>query len=134
MEQLNRLKGKHKHCLTDFLKFAIFATVMLAPFFAVAVECLYMICNKSAPTNYTGTQQDVFYNAITNLTTKPIFTWTTNTGIYTAINNMCTGLDFGGSANVLSILLTYWALNTGVYIVFDIVIVLFTKLTHWLAD
>lgn len=134
MEKLKDLKSKHKHSLTDLLKFTIFSTIMLAPFFAVAVECLYMICNKSAPTNYTGTQQDVFYNAIINITNKPLFNWTTNTGIYTAINNMCTGLDFGGSANILSILLTYWSLNTAIYIVFDIVIVLFTKLTHWIND
>ena len=134
MEKLKNLKVKHKHSLTDYLKVLIFAVIMLAPFFAVATECLYMICNKSAPTNYTGTQQDVFYNAVNNITTKPIFSWTTSTGIYTTINSMCTGLDFGGSANILSILLTYWSLNTAVYIVFDIVITLFTKLTHWLHE
>ena len=134
MEKLNKLTPKHKHCLTDLIKICIFATVMLAPFFAVAVECLYMIVNKNAPVNYTGTQQDVFYNAVNNITTKPLFNWTTSTGIYATINSMCTGLDFRGSANILSILLTYWSLNTAVYIVFDIVISLFTKLTHWLHE
>ena len=129
---MEKLKLKHDHKLTDMLKVLIFAVVMLAPFFAVLTECLYMIINKNAPSNYTGTPQDVFYNAVANLGNKPIFSWTTDTAIYTAISGMTTGLEMGTGANTLALLLTYWALNTAIYIIFDIVIVLFTKLTHLL--
>lgn len=131
---MGKLKDAHDHALTQWLKVIIFGIVMLAPFFAVLTECMYMICNKNAPLNYTGTQQDVFYNAINNIATKPIFNWTINTGIYTTINAMTTGLDMGTGANTLAILLTYWALNTAIYIVFDIIIVLFVKLTHFIND
>lgn len=120
--------GKHDHSLTDLLKIFVFSIVMMAPFIAIAVECLYMICNKNAPANYTGTQQDVFYNAVSNMCAKPLFSWTTQTGIYTPINAMCTGLEIQSGA--LPILLTYWALMTAIYIVFDIVIKMFTYITH----
>lgn len=133
MEKLKQ-KNKHDHTLTDWLKFGIFTIIMLAPFFAVLTECLYMIINKNAPSNYTGTPQDVFYNAINNLATKDIFNWTTSTGIYQSINAMTTGLNFGTSANVIAILLSYWSLNTAIYIVFDIIIVMFTKLTHFVNE
>lgn len=128
---MGKLKlGKHDHSLTDILKVLLFAIVMLAPFFAILTECLYMICNKNAPTNYTGTQQDVFYNAITNIGNQSIFNWTENTGIYQVINSMCTNLEIGTGSNFLAILLTYWTLNTCIYIIFDIIISVFTKLTH----
>lgn len=131
---MEKLKKKHNHLLTDILKFTIFAVIMLAPFFAVLTECLYMIVNKNAPTNYTGIQADVFYIAVDKIATKPIFTWTTNTGIYTPINAMLTGLDFGTSTNTLAVLLTYWSLNTAIYIVFDIIIWAFTKITHFVNE
>ena len=131
---MEKLKEKHNHKLTDLLKVLIFATIMLAPFIAVMVECLYMIINKNAPTNYTGVQQDVFYNAINNIGTKSIFTWTESTAIYTPINNMLTGLEIGTGTNILAILLTYWSLNTAIYIVFDIIIFCFTKITHMLHN
>ena len=127
---MQAVKGlnKHDHSLTDVLKFVIFMIVMLAPFFAIMTECLFVICNKNAPSNYTGTVQDVFYNAVANMVSKPLFSWTTQTGIYTPVNAMCTGLDVQGGA--LPVLLVYWALMTAIYIVFDIVIKIFTTLTH----
>lgn len=127
MEKLKDLKIKHCHTLTDILKVLIFAIVMLAPFFAVMTECLYMICNKNAPANYTGVQQDVFYNAVANLSTKALFNWTENTGIYQAIYGLTNGLEM---QNTIALLLTYWTITTLVYIIFDIVIVIFTKITH----
>ena len=124
--------GKHDHHLTDLLKGVIFATIMLAPFFAVAVECLYMIVNKNAPTNYTGVQQDVFYNAIANLNTKAVFNWTNQTAMYTTIDNVCTNLEFGTGADTIALLLTFWIINTIIYVIFDIVIGIFKKITHLL--
>ena len=122
--------GQHNHEGTKKLKVFIFAIIMLAPLIAIAVECLYMILNPNAPTNYTGTQQDVFYNAVNNMTSKAIFSWTEDTAMYTTIDSVCTGLEFGTSANTLAILLTYWIINTLIYIIFDIVIEMFVKLTH----
>lgn len=124
---------KHDHSLTDILKVCIFAIVMMAPFFAVLFECLYMVCNKNAPSNYTGVQQDVFYNALTNITTKTVFTWTTSTAMFSTISAVLTGLEFG-SNNILAILLTYWILNTLIYVLFDIIIDMFVKLTHFLRN
>lgn len=125
-----QLEKKHDHTMTKGLKAFIFCIVMLAPFIAVAVECLFMIQNPNAPTNYTGTQQNVFYNALNNIGTQSIFNWTTNTGMYTTISSVCTGLEFGTSANTLAILLTYWIINTIIYIIFDIIIEMFIHLTH----
>lgn len=133
MEELNR-KGKHNHKWTDKLKVIIFAIVMLAPFFAILVECCAISWNPYVAANYTGTPTQIFYDAIDNLNTQPIFNWTSSTAIYTAINNMCTGLEFGTSGNTLSLLLTYWSLNTAIYIVFDIIIYMFTKLTHFMNE
>lgn len=130
MEKLK--KQKHDHKITDYLKVGIFAIVLLAPILAVAVECLYIIVNKNAPTNYTGTPQNVFYESFENMIQQPLFSWTTSTGIYTPINAMLTGLEMGTGTTTLAILLTYWSLMTAIYIVFDIIIFLFTKLTHLL--
>lgn len=79
----------------------------------------------------TSTLDNVFYNAVDELANKPLFAWTKNTGIYSAINTMTKGLELGNN-NVLAVLLTYWALMTAIYIVFDIIIFLFTKMTHLL--
>ena len=130
MQPLKNLKTIHDHSLTDWLKWIIFAIMMLAPFFAIVIECLYLICNKNAPSNYNGVQQDLFYNAVANMCNKPLFNWTTDTGIYTTINAMCSGLQIENGA--LPILLTYWSFITLIYIVFDLVIGIFTKITHLL--
>lgn len=73
---------------------------------------------------------NAFTYGISNLKNESVFNWTQNTAIYIPINAMCTGL--GITENAISIMLTYWALMTAIYIIFDIVIVLFTKLTHLL--
>ena len=72
---------------------------------------------------------NAFEYSLENLAKSNYYNWTQNTGIYTGINSMCTGL---GVNNVIAILLTYWALCTCIYIVFDIVIELFTKITHFI--
>lgn len=124
---------KHDHSLTNLLKVSIFAIVMMAPFFAVLLESLYMICNKNAPSNYTGVQQDLFYNAVANLSSKSLFNWTTGTAMYTTITAVLTGLDFEAN-NTLALLITYWILCTLIYVLFDIIIDMFTKITHFLSN
>lgn len=45
---------KHNHSLTDLLKILLFAILMLAPIFSVAVRCAYVVCNKNAYQSYYG--------------------------------------------------------------------------------
>lgn len=133
MDELTKKKNKHNHKWTDILKVSIFAIIMIAPFIAVFMTCT-MYWNGGIAVNYATDPLQIFYNAIDELNNQPIFNWTQQTAIYTAINNMCTGLEFGTSGNTLSLLLTYWSLNTAIYIVFDIIIFCFTKITHFLND
>lgn len=76
---------------------------------------------------------NVFYYSVEQIGNEQIFSWTKNTGIYGAINTMTTGLGIDPTNNILAVLLTYWSLITAVYIIIDIVIEMFVKLTHLLA-
>lgn len=89
----------------------------------------YTDYNEIESVNLTGTLDNGFYYAVNELSDQPLFNWTKNTFIYSTINQMTTGLDFGNN-NVLALLLTYWILNTLIYIIFDIIIEVFKKLTH----
>lgn len=80
-----------------------------------------------------GDLDNAFYYAINQLHEEKIFNWAEHTGIYTAINGMTEGLEMGEN-NTLALLLSYWAICTAVYIVFDIVIVMFTKITHFIGE
>ena len=249
-------KLDHKHALTSWLKVILFALLMLAPMFSIAVRCLYVVSNKNAKDSYSGkdtqytqtiinnkneliinnvyhfdssvsftntTQENSrligiadlsniystntqlhtylpqasfinFYYSSTNkqlylydenesvlyssnitnnitqfdfrLTTfnesgltntsflsildfqnnSPLdnafeysiskiadsqyYNWTQNTAIYTGVEAMTTGLGITGAT--IPILITYWFLLTVIYIVIDIVINLFTYITHFL--
>lgn len=133
MAELNK-KKKHDHKLTDWLKVIIFAIIMLAPFFAILTECCFAVFNEQSTTAYSGTITNVFYDAIDNVCTQPVFAWTNQTGMYTVINSMTTDLEMSTSGNILATLLTYWMINTAIYIIFDIVIWAFTKITHILGE
>lgn len=82
----------------------------------------------------SGTLDNVFYYSVNQIPNQQLFAWTKNTAIYTPINNMCVGLGWDANNNVLAVLLTYWSLNIAIYIVFDIIIFTFTKLTHFLNN
>ena len=127
---MEKLKSKHDHKWTDRLKVILFSLVMMAPLFAILTECLMVIQNEQALTDYTGTPAHAFYNAVDYLSTSTLFAWTTSTGIYSTLLAMCTGLELGTGATAICVLLTYWSLMTAIYIVFDIIIFCFTKLTH----
>lgn len=79
----------------------------------------------------TNMLDNVFEYSINKLKENNLYNWSKETGIYTAINNMISGL---GANDVLAMLLAYWGILTAVYIVFDIVIECFTKLTHLLTE
>ena len=81
-----------------------------------------------------ATLSNVFYTSLEDINNAPIFNWTESTGMYTVINNMTQDLEFGTSGNTLATLLTYWSLNTAIYIIFDIIIWAFTKITHILQE
>lgn len=78
------------------------------------------------------TLSSVFYSAVDELDKASIFSWTTDTLMYTSITNMTEGL--GIVSPPLAVLLTYWSIITAVYIVIDIVIETFVYLTHWFTD
>ena len=263
---MEKLKNKHDHALTQWLKVIIFGILMLAPFFSVLSRCLYVTCNKNAKDSYsdsyvkqvneitalsnvidnetyyvnninitqdypvysvgilyksidinvyetfgfsttlnivgfqlvryqnnanafytipyyldndnvlqTGAQNwsgngrtltsftyvadrtlstantywkmtgstkmynyvvlhdtldNAFEYSVNQLTQTPIFNWVQNTAIYTPVNAMTTGLGFDSNNNIVALLLTYWAILTAVYVLFDIIISCFVKLTH----
>lgn len=77
--------------------------------------------------NYSYLSSAFYYN-VEQLKTQPLFAWTKDTGIYGTFNAMCEGLD--QQDGILPLLLTYWTLNTCIYIVFDIILVTFTKIIH----
>ena len=79
------------------------------------------------------TLDNAFYYGMDKMAESDMFSWTKNTGIYTGINAMTTGMDINTENNILAILLTYWLLMTAIYVVIDIIIELFVKLTHLLS-
>ena len=71
---------------------------------------------------------NVFEYSINNIETNNLYNWTQNTGIYTGVSAMCTGM--GITVNAIPIILTYWFLITAIYIIVDIVLWGFTAITH----
>ena len=122
---MEKLNCKHDHHFTDKVKGFIFVLILLAPLLAILCECMIAIYNPNATTT-----TNVFYTAVNNMNNSTLFNWTEDTAIYTALNSMLVGLELGTGTTTLAILLTYWSLMTAIYIVFDIIIFCFTKLTH----
>ena len=92
-----------------------------------AFPCFYTIQNSQ--TNYLD---NVFYASVDDLKNHTIFSWSQNTGVYTAINTMTTGL--GIQETTMPILLSYWTMLTAIYVVFDIIIGTFTMITHMISE
>lgn len=132
MEKLKPEKVKHKHNKTECLKFIIFMVIMIAPFLAVLTSTCFAIFNEQSTTAYTGTIQNVFYESVAEISNQPLFNWTTSTLMYNTMSTMTTGL--GITDTTIPLLLTYWALLTCIYVVFDIIIELFVKLTHFFTE
>ena len=88
-----------------------------------AFNYIYTIDNA-----YGNYLDNVFYSAVNDMNDSTLFNWAENTAIYSGINAMNTG--FGLTNNTISLLLAYWSILTAIYIVFDIIIVMFTKITH----
>lgn len=78
-----------------------------------------------------GTLDNAFEYSINRLKEDNLYNWALNTGIYEGIEAMTTGL---GMNNTIAMLLSYWGICTAVYIVFDIIIFCFVKLTHFMND
>ena len=81
---------------------------------------------------YTSTQSldNAFEYSIEQLKESSMYNWAENTAIYQGLYDMCTGM---GTNEVIPLLLAYWALLTAIYIVFDIIIWCFTKITHFVS-
>lgn len=80
--------------------------------------------------NHYSFLDNAFYYAIEEIKNQNLFNWTKDTAIYTGVNAMCTGLAVQDGA--LPILITYWTLMTAIYIILDIVIFVFKKITHFM--
>ena len=74
---------------------------------------------------------NVFYYAVEEMQNENLFSWAKNTGIYTTIETMTTGLEMN---DTIAMLLAYWSICTAVYIVFDIIIFCIVKITHFMND
>ena len=70
---------------------------------------------------------NAFEYSLSQLQESSYYNWATNLGIYTPIHNMVSGL---GGHDIIALLLAYWSIYTAIYIVFDIIIVCFVKITH----
>ena len=101
---MEKLKVKHDHKLTDVLKVFVFSIFLLAPFIAVFFECCYATFNKASVGAYTN-NETAFYQAIDRIATKPIFTWTTSTGMYSSIYRFTNQLGLNNVSAV--IIITY---------------------------
>lgn len=79
-----------------------------------------------------NTLDNVFEYSINKLEEEQYLTWTKNTAVYTGINAMTTGL--GITNTVIPMLIVYWFILTIIYIIIDIILTLFTKLTHMIGN
>lgn len=78
---------------------------------------------------YTSAKLDnVFEYSISKLEDSTLFNWTENTAIFSGIDAMNTQLGINSPA--IGIILTYWLILTCIYVIIDIVLKLFTILTH----
>lgn len=75
---------------------------------------------------------NVFEYSLNKLEQEQYITWTQNTAVYTGVNAMTTGL--GITQTVIPMLIVYWFILTIIYIIIDIVLALFTKLTHMIGN
>lgn len=75
---------------------------------------------------------NVFEYSIEQLEQSNLFNWTKNTAIYSGVETMTTQL--GITNQTIPILLVYWFLLTIIYIIIDIILKLFTYMTHTLSS
>lgn len=87
----------------------------------------YQTITETLYNNYSYLD-NVFDYSVNKLTTSELYTWTQQTAIYTGVQTMCTHLGINNS--VIPLLLVYWFILTIIYIIIDIVLKLFTMLTH----
>ena len=80
----------------------------------------------------TLTLDNAFEYSVNKLAESPILSWTQQTAIYTGVNTMTTQL--GVSTPTIAMLIVYWFLLTIIYIIIDIIIKLFTWLTHMVGS
>lgn len=90
------------------------------------------IPKKITTSDEEAKNNNLFYEAVDELNNNDLFNWAENTGVYTAINTMTTGL--GITETTIPMLLSYWTMITAIYVVFDIIIGTFTMITHMISE
>ena len=99
----------------------------------VASQTLQIYNTQVTKQTYVPNALDnVFDYSMNQMANDPLFNWTQNTGVYTGVSAMCTGMEITNP--VIPILITYWTLLTCIYIIIDIVLKCFTTLTHMLGS
>lgn len=83
---------------------------------------------KKINTNYLD---NVFEYSVSQLEQSPLFNWTQNTAIYTGVETMNSQLGINNQA--INILLVYWFLMIVIYIIIDIILKVYTILTHMIT-
>ena len=82
-------------------------------------------------TDKSANLDNAFEYSLSQIEESSYYNWATNLGIYTPIYNMVNGL---GGHDIIALLLAYWSIYTAIYIVFDIIIACFVKITHLLQS
>ncbi len=83
--------------------------------------------------DYTySTLDNVFEYSVSRLEESQLYNWTIQTAIYSGVSQM-TG-QLGITTNIIPIIICYWFFITIIYIILDIVIRLFTILTHFIGS
>lgn len=87
--------------------------------------------NVYSNTYITSKLDNVFEYSVSQLEQSQLFGWTQNTAVFTGVQTMTNNLGINSLA--IPILLTYWFLLTVIYVIVDIVLKLFTVLTHMIG-
>lgn len=122
---------KHDHKKTKKLKSSIFIFIALLPMIYFVINALVYVFNKSSidlATISTPNEPYLEY-VLTNLENSMLFSFCTASPFHQPIKNFIS--IFGFSADkLLHYYLIYISTMTCIYVVFDIIVEIFIKLTH----
>lgn len=123
---------KHDHKQTKKIKSSIFAFIALLPMIYFIFNALiYVFNNSSIDISLAQPNEPYIEYVLTNLQSSNIFAFCANSPFHQPIKNFISvfGLE---SDKLLHLYLIYISTMTCIYVVFDIIIECFTRITHLL--